>query len=403
MSLKVTVPNQFTENVKKSAPGVFSLIGVPRKTSQDEVVIFDALKSNELNLNTMKDVKTSLTYVLSHLAAGIHLIGFLVTFSGEPKNAKGDFTKNASSEIRSCLSKALLNLQFQLSDFNRTISTLVGIYFDLTTHKLQSVAIQVCKGNVTNVNSVEIKQAERNIEDIFRKYRVSVDLDMKLSSSNFAEYNSVIEKLSKEIIKKLNPKDVIILSNQKCVKPEDLVNIHLNKELKEITFSIYELSKHDETSNIAEQSKMEVNIKGNILVLGVFAREQNLAWTDLLNDISMDLSESVFYRISQVFAETGQAKKSKSVDIALPARCFMESEFLNIPILAGYDENQLEVFSQNSLGGLTAINGCKEQKVALNSKLDKPGAQAYSNSNMIIILGALVIVLLSIIIAYFTF
>ena len=73
MVLSVSVVANLKDTFKKSSPGVYSLVGLASK--ENEAVVLDAVKSDNLNSSNLRDPETCLTSLISHVVAGIHLIG----------------------------------------------------------------------------------------------------------------------------------------------------------------------------------------------------------------------------------------------------------------------------------------------------------------------------------------
>ena len=303
------------------------------------------------------------------------------------------------------MSKALLNLNFQLEDLNRRVCSLIGFYYDVSTEKLQAMALEIGENKVTDVNSVDIKSLPPKTIDQLVRYQVCVKLDLKLATAEFADYNSVLEKIAETFKKQLDPQNCFIVLGDKCVNNRELVSKDLPEQENSISFDIFEAAKfsidrNESGTSSAEVARMTVSLAGSVSVVGILNRLSDRTWEDVLADIAADLTETIFFRMSQVFDRTGQATAKMPQNIALPARTFITNEESKLPLFVSYDENQLDMLMENSLSKNSVAENCNEDMITLKDNSASRDQEEPNPKLMLLINTGVVVGLISLVLAY---
>ena len=300
----------------------------------------------------------------------------------------------------------MLNLNFQLTDLNRRVCSLIGFYYDVSTEKLQAMAFEIGENKVTDVNSVDIKLSPTKTIDQLVRYQVCVKLDLKLATAEFADYNSVLEKIAETFKKQLDPQNCFIVLGDKCLNNRELVSNDLPEQENSISFDIFEAAKfsidqNDESgTSSAEVARMSVSLTGSVSVVGILNRLSDRTWEDVLADIAADLTETIFFRMSQVFDRTGQATAKMPKNIALPARTFITNEESKLPLLVSYDENQLDMLMENSLSKNSVAEKCNEDRITLKDSSACRDQEEPDPKLMLLINTGVVVGLVSLVLAY---
>jgi len=390
----VSLASELKDSIKNTCPGVYSLVGLDASKTQDGVIVLDAIDSETMDTSNIKEPETCLTSIISHLVAGLNMLGLMIIFQSERDEDKGDTAEVVSvSSVRSSLSKALLNLQFQLGDLNRNVASLIGLYFDISTKKLHAVSFMSSEGTkLKDLIISDLQSVDAELMEQLTMYKATIDLDLKLSSPDFGEYNSVLEQISDHFKTKLDPQNCVVLmgSDSKCVDTDEMVCKTLSENTSRvISFDIYETQKCElkdwKIEERSEESGMIVDLKGTVCVLGVFNRSAEFSCSEILNDISSDLIESIFFRTSQIIHKTGQATKGQPHQISLPARSYLTNKLENVHLFSAYDFSQIETLTENSSCEKTEMRDFIEE-ITLVSDV-RIGESYYSTSKFLVLLS----------------
>merc|ERR1711912_209139 len=117
---------------------------------------------------------------------------------------------------------------------------------------------------------------------------------------------------------------------------------------------------------------MFVQLNGTVTIAGTVNKFDQSNWTKVVNDMRIDLVESIFSRVFLNFSKTGQSKINTPINIALNNRKFLLDAYKCIPILGFYSEGEEEHLRSIPVTDLNSVTNSREQKALLAPEHPQP-------------------------------
>ena len=425
------------DQINESSTGVFSLIGCSltanlstkkttkktikslRETAENccgSITIFNAFRSGQIE-DLFNEVNSQIhdneSFLGDKLVAGVDIVGLLVVFNSTSA-AEGDSKDmlHNGEQIQKALFKALFPLQTKKEKC--IPKSLIGIVYDVFLKQIRCAAFKKDTES-KRLQKVPCEIHPREVMDSsafqFCFYKLKVNLNLKMGSSEFGNYDTILEKISQNVHGQLSSeRSVICIDDESIFMPEENISESLSAiqspvdaSSKTLNIAIFPNVAHlDNQKQLVDidECTMCVEIREPATVVGLLHPQNTESWSVFLKEVKKDLCDSLYCRISEVFDRTATSSVSKAVSIPLPARTYFKCSSTNLPLFCTYSDSQTEFLNENLILTSSPFSSVSE---VLNERIK--AVENHENddlsSNKVSIIICIFVIILSIVVAVF--
>ena len=326
----------------------------------ENVTIFNAYKNGQLeDLFAQSGTKFSQNENEVFIGvAGVKIVGLLAVCDSKSTSAAGDNKEFSDIEqVQKALSKAVMALHSKKSDSSPLSS--IGIVYDVATKQTKCMALKE-DAETQRLQKVQCELNQKPAIDCnafqFCLYQLQIPIRLKISSKDFGDYDTILEKISNYVHSQLRAdRNLISLNGELIILPEETISESLGDILlpthecsNTLDINIFEnvLQLDDEELVSSEKCAMSVELREPITVAGLLHPMNKVAWTSFLEDVKADLCDSIYCRISEVFDQTARSSRSKAVSVPLPSRTYLKCSSTSLPLFSVYSSSQAEALTE---------------------------------------------------------